>query len=83
MARVPILDLPIHTFLPMQKGQPCLALIDGCPMLFKAKTPFAAHRAADDWRKAEIAKVEKARENAAKWVEAAKAAREQKKEAAE
>lgn len=75
MAKTPFADLPIYTFAPLQEGQPFLALIDKCPLIFKGATPFSVHMMADAWRKKEIAKHEKAAENAARRVEAARAAR--------
>lgn len=74
--RVGILDLPIHTWMPLQKGKPFLAKIGDTPMLFKAPTAFAAARIADQWRRDEVAKFDRQREAARKRAEAQKSARE-------
>ena len=57
-----ILDLQIHTFAPMQDGQPYLAKIGRVgtmPMLFTGSSAIMAFAAADNWRRAEMAKFEK------------------------
>ena len=58
--RISIADLPIHTFKPMEEGQPWLAKIGNVstmPMLFTGETQVAAYGAAFRWRKEELAKV--------------------------
>lgn len=52
-----ILDRAIHTFKPMQDGQPYLARIKGVSMIFEAPSPIAAKRLADDFRLIQSAKV--------------------------
>lgn len=74
--RVGILDLPIHTWMPLQKGKPYLARIGDLPIEFRAATAFAAHKLAEEWRRAEVAKVERQTEAARKRAEALKSARE-------
>ena len=83
MVKIPFTDLKIRVWMPMEAGQPYLALIDQCPLIFKGPSPFAVHKAADEWRKAEVAKIERAEENARNRADAARAAREAKREAAE
>ncbi len=82
-SRVGILDMPIHVWMPMTEGQPYLAKIGNSPVLFKGPSPFAVTRAADKWRREEVAKHERQRENATKRTEALRAAREAKKAAQE
>ncbi len=58
--RISVADLPIHTFQPMQDGQPWLAKIGNVstmPMLFTGDTEKSAYIAAFKWRKEELAKV--------------------------
>lgn len=58
--RVSIADLPIHTFAPMQDGQPFIAKIGDVstmPILFTGKSAMQAYAAADKWRRTEMAKV--------------------------
>lgn len=69
MARIPFADLPIHTWMPMQDGQPYLAIIAHSSLIFKGPSPLAAHRAADEWRKAE-----RAQENTQRRADAVRAA---------
>ena len=59
MAKVDILDAEIRVFLPMKKGDVCLALIADLPMLFKGPTPMAVRQKADDWRRAEVERMER------------------------
>lgn len=49
-------DLPIRVFTPLTPGDVCLALIGDGPILFKAQTPMAVRRAAQEWREQELAK---------------------------
>ena len=54
-------DLPIHTFAPMQEGQPFIAKIGGVgsmPIFFTGKSAMQAYAAAEKWRRAEMAEVE-------------------------
>ena len=83
MAKIPFTDLKIRVWMPMDAGRPYLALIDQCPLIFMGPSPFAVHKAADEWRRAEVAKIERAEENARNRADAARAAREAKREAAE
>ena len=76
--RVGILDLPIYTWQPLQKGKPFLARIGDLPMEFRAPTAFAAHKLAENWRREEVAKVARQTETARNRAEALKAAREAK-----
>lgn len=81
--RVGILDMQINVWMPLSDGQPYLAKIGDTPMLFKGSSPFAVTRAADNWRREEVAKHERQRENAQRRAEALRAAREAKKAAQE
>lgn len=76
-----ILDMPIYVWMPMQEGKPYLAKIGDTPMLFQGPTPFAVTRLADQWRRDEVAKVQRQKDNAQKRAEAAREARAQRKEA--
>lgn len=50
----PLMRQRILTWTPMQEGQPAIAMIEGAStVIFKAPTPFAAHKAADKWRREE------------------------------
>ncbi len=59
MARVPITQLPIDIYVPVEVGLPYIALIRRVDMLFRANSPVKARKAADEWRKAEFAKLPK------------------------
>lgn len=57
---VSIADLRIHTFAPMQDGQPFIAKIGDVgtmPIFFTGKSAMQAYAAADKWRRTEMAKV--------------------------
>lgn len=56
MARVPITDLPIRVFTPMDPNDKCIALIGTLPIRFTGDTPMKARKIADDWRKEQVAK---------------------------
>lgn len=58
--RVPITELPIFTYQPMQAGRKYLAKIGNLPMVFKGDTVEQAKAEADAWRHAEYAKEKKA-----------------------
>lgn len=70
MAKVPFEDLPIRIFLPMTPSDVCLALIGDGPVLFKARTPGAVRKAAEEWRVTELEKLRIKMGRAAKKVDA-------------
>lgn len=76
MARVPITDLPIRVFLPMNEGDKCIALIGNLPIRFEAPTPFAARKAADEWRKENAKRLENERDRQERRAEARRAERD-------
>lgn len=48
----PITERPIHTWTAFSDPEkPCIAMIEGWPMLFYGPTPMRAHKNADDWRR--------------------------------
>lgn len=58
--RTSIADLPIHTFAPMNEGQPFIAKIGSVgtmPIFFTGKSAAQAYAAAFKWRQEELAKV--------------------------
>lgn len=77
--RMTILEMPIYTWMPMNPGRPYLAKIGDTPMLFQGPTAFSVAKAADQWRRDEVAKVQKRGENARRRAEAARVAREARK----
>ena len=53
--RIPITEREIHTWTPFNNSsKPCVAMIEGWPMVFYGSTPMKAHMAADVWRKEAI-----------------------------
>lgn len=49
---LPITAREIHTWTAFSDPEkPCIAMIEGWPMIFYGATPMKAHRAADTWRK--------------------------------
>ncbi|MCB1341401.1 MAG: hypothetical protein KDK24_10120 [Pseudooceanicola sp.] len=82
-----ILDLRICLWAPMDPQQdPYVARLEQAPgkylpILFEAPTAMKAKRAAEDWRREEVEKLQKAEENKVKRVAAMQAARAAKAEA--
>lgn len=63
MGKVPITDLPIHVYRPLDETRKCIAFIGDLPLRFKGDTPMKARNAANTWRSEEVAK-EEARKDA-------------------
>jgi len=63
---VPITELRIRVYRPLDERDPCFAYIGNLPMRFSGKTPMAAKRAADEWRTKEVAKETERKANADK-----------------
>lgn len=80
---VPITDLPIFTYQPMQPGRKFLAKIGKLPMIFKGATEDIARSNADAWRHEEVAKEKAKRLQSAERAAAMKAARTSSKEQAD
>lgn len=53
-----ILELRIRIWAPMDPRDKYLARIGNLPIQFKGSSPMMAHKAADDWRKEEVARLE-------------------------
>lgn len=58
--KAPITELPIHTYIPSEKGRLCLAFIGNLPTYFKGPTVECARQKADAWRHEEVAKLKSA-----------------------
>lgn len=52
-----ILELRIRIWAPMDDRDKYIARIGNLPIQFKGSSPMMAHKAADDWRKEEVAKL--------------------------
>lgn len=59
MPKVSVLDLPIHVYSPMDPSRMCIAFIGDLPVFVKGKTPLRAKMAADEFRKAEVARLQR------------------------
>lgn len=59
--KVPITELQIFTYQPMQAGRKYLAKIGNLPMVFKGDTAAIAKGKADAWRHEQIAKEKRAK----------------------
>jgi hypothetical protein len=59
MAKLPIIELPIDVYTPVEIGRPYLAIIRNVGMVFRANSPVKARQKADEWRRAEFAKLPK------------------------
>jgi hypothetical protein len=63
-AKVGFMDLRIRVWMPMDPRDPCLAKIGDGPVLFQGKTPGAVRKAAEDWRRDEMARMSSKRPSA-------------------
>lgn len=57
MSKVRLIDREIHTYMPMQNGAPCIAMIKGLNFVFRGETPMKARRRAEDWVRQEWEKL--------------------------
>lgn len=81
MAKIPITEVPIRIWTPLDPQDPCIAKIGNLPMSFYGATPMKAKRAAEEWRQRGVQKERDAEANKEKRRAALKKHHEEKKEA--
>lgn len=60
-AKVAWADMRVRVWTPIDERDPCIAMIGTAPVFFEGRTPMAAARKAEDFRREELAKQDRAK----------------------